>query len=746
MIKMIKHLGIRKYILILIGLIFLTDLAILLNIPVIRPILGFLFLTFLPGLLILQTLKLNKLEFAEKLVLVVGLSISFLMLFGLLLNNSSLVLGYNSPLSTISLLIPFNLVAIVLIVVVDRLNKNVIFLLPNFNLSASEKAFLIVPILFPALSIFGMHVMNTANNNIFLMALLFLIPTYVVSIYFFNERFTNRLYPVVIFLIATSLVLMFAMRSNHIIGADRHLEYYHFVTTLGNLHWSTLGHSALDACLCITLLPTIYQSILHLSEEYLYRILIPSIFLILPLVVYSITKKYIGEGYAFLASFCFMSQHLFISHNGGRTNVAILFFALAMMVLFNDKIQSMEKKFLFIVFMVSCTISHYSTTYVFFFILFGTFIGMETLSKIYIFKKTVSLKMIILFFVMVFFWYSQVTEAPFNSGVDFVKNTLVSLQNFFVEESRGTDTQALLAKDIEQKGIPHKIEFMFTWIVLAFIGIGVIALIIRCKEMSFPELNLKKPNFLREKFEVGYSVTALVCAGLLVAMVAFPYTSVGYGMQRLYILTNTILSVFFVIGGVMIAQYLKFDVIRGIALIRRLFSRAKRVSDGGVNGAQPLLKENVLKIRVYLIILLVLTPHFFCSTGVMYQIFGHHRAITLNSEGEGYDRFYVHDQESYAAKWLGEYVDYATVRKIFAADFFGGRRLISQGMIPVSAIDDTTFGKHKKIDGYIYLRCYNVVNGKLDNVPNEIYNMTDYQHIFIKKNEIYDSGCSKIYC
>ena len=175
-------------------LMFLTaDLAIILDIPYIRQIIGFLFLTLLPGLLILQILKLNKLGLTEKFVLSVGLSISFLMFFGLVINNSSLSLGYETPLVTSLLLISFNIAFVVLAIVGYKVNKEPIFSLPDLNLTTSEKAFLIVPILFPALCIFGMHVMNTADNNIILMLMLFLIPIYVVFVCFFNHKFPKRL-------------------------------------------------------------------------------------------------------------------------------------------------------------------------------------------------------------------------------------------------------------------------------------------------------------------------------------------------------------------------------------------------------------------------------------------------------------------------------------------------------------------------------------------------------------------------
>ena len=61
----------------------------------------------------------------------------------------------------------------------------------------------------------------------------------------------------------------------------------------------------------------------------------------------------------------------------------------------------------------------------------GTFIGIEILSKKYPFKKIISLTLVILFFSMIFLWYSQVTETAFNQGVAFVENTLTSLNEFF---------------------------------------------------------------------------------------------------------------------------------------------------------------------------------------------------------------------------------------------------------------------------------------------------------------------------
>ena len=720
----------KKVFAFIILLFILADLSILLNIPILRPLMGFLFLTILPGLLILRVLKLNKISSLEKFILSWGLSISFLMFFGLLINNLSLSLGYLTPLSVISLLISFNLAYILLAIIVSKINKNAVFSLPNLNLSTSEKAFLIVPVLFPALSISGMHVMNTTDNNIILMVLLFLIPIYVVFVCLLNQKFSKRMYPVVIFSISISLVLLMSLRSDHLIGTtDTHLEYYFFQITLDGLHWRILRMGGpLAACLSISLLPTIYQSILNVSSEFLFKILYSLICSITPLVIYVLSKKYIGEQYGFLASCFFMFQFNFLSTaNSTRMSTALLFFALAMMTLFSDKIEPLRKRMLFIIFMASCMVSHYSTTYIFFFIILGVFVGIEILSKKYTFKKVISLTTVLLFSALIFIWYSQVTETAFNCGVTFVENTLSDLNRFFIEESRQTDIQAMLGKDIQQKGVPHKIEFIFTWLTFALIGIGLVTLIRRYKEMSFPELKFKKPDFLKEKFEVTYFMIALACAGLLVAMVAFPYISM-YGTGRLYAVAIVILSVFFVIGGITLSN-LSF---KKKALPKKQIEERK-----GKIGER---KENDAQVRAYLIILLVLIPYFLCATGVMYNIFGVPRAIILNSEGESHKARYLYDSESRAAKWLGWNAE-KNIR--FYSTGMGGYYLMSQAKIPLHRTDTHSLLK-SKVNGYIYLFYDNVVEGRVS-VGSQCYNLTDYLDRFIGTNKIYANGGSEVY-
>ena len=277
--------GRRGYFLFLISILIITGLVILLDIPVLRQLFGFIFLTFVPGFFLLHILKLNKLGLVDKIVLSVGLSVAFLMLFGLLVNGSLLAIGYAKPFSTTSLLISFSTVTIVLAIFAYIRNKGITFSFSNFKLTTGEKAFLIVPALFPLLSIVGMRIMNLTDNNVLLMLLLFLIPVYVIFISFSNRRVPEKVYPATIFLISISLLLMYSLRSSHIIDGDTHREFFIFLTTLDNLRWGQLGFGVLDACLSISILPTIYQTFLNINPEYLFKILFSLIASILPLIV-----------------------------------------------------------------------------------------------------------------------------------------------------------------------------------------------------------------------------------------------------------------------------------------------------------------------------------------------------------------------------------------------------------------------------------------------------------------------------
>jgi uncharacterized membrane protein len=469
-----------------------------------------------------------------------------------------------------------------------------------------------------------------------------------------------------------------------------------------NQYWQILDRTPLDSCLSITLLPTIYQSFLNVYPEYLFKILYPILFAISALVVFIISKKYIGTHYSFLASFFFISQLYFIRTTAlSRINLAILFFILAIMVLFCDDITGVAKRGLFVIFAASCILSHYSTTYIFFFLLLFTWLGMEILPLIVSRKEKtavlvapnrrgITITIVVLFFVMLFLWYSQVIETAFSSGVGFIQQSFVSLNQLFLFESRAEQVPEAFGRGITYSLIPVKVKFVVNWLTIALIFIGTLGTLVRYRRMVSISDSGDKPSFLESKIDAEYFILSLVCSALLVFSVVVPYVS-SYGMGRIHFQIVCIVSMFFIIGGITIAKF--------------------------------------LKLRPVYLILLILIPFFLCNTGMVDQMFNR-PTLLLNSEGPGYDPYYIHDQESYAAKWLKNNGELENNR--INADGLGSKWLMSQGGISSGVDTHSLLQRDKSVEGYIYLRYCNVVN-------------VEFPYAHIGKNKIYTNGGSEVY-
>ncbi|MFC1937653.1 DUF2206 domain-containing protein [Chloroflexota bacterium] len=723
----------------------------LLDIPVLRQIAGFVFFTVVPGLLILYLLGLNKLRLVERMVLSVGCSVFFLMVFGLFINLALHSLGYATPLSTKSVIISFSVIILAFCLIAYWKNREAfLFDLSEFKLDAKEKAILLIPSFFLILSIYGAYLMNTTSNNTVLLVLLFMIAAYVIVAAAVNRKMSEKTYPIIIFSMGLSLLLMFALRSNHIMGMDAHYEFYLFQTTAAKQYWQVFSKTTLDSCLSISLLPAIYQSIVNIDAEYLFKMLYTLLLSTLPLVVYIICRRYVSGLYAFLASFFFISVTMFIFTTAlARTNMAILFFGLVVMVIVHDAMSDVSKKVLVLAFITSIVLSHYSATYITFFILLATWIGIQAFASLMrsrvkhespapgggrdnlpssaaippaaeansglrtglhnfaVSRQLITMYTVVLLFVIVFLWYSQITTSPFEYGVRFVKGTFTELQGFFLLESRATTVEMAFGQRTGGFPLPVRVEQISTWATIVLIAIGVLFALARLAG-QFVRRRSRDEN--RWHFVMGidaeYLIFSAACCAIMVASVALPHISIHYSMGRQYFQTMTALSLFLVVGSMVIAKY--------------------------------------VRVKPYWILIPVLIVYFLSTSGVTHQISGIPKSIWLNSEGPLYDAWYVSDEDSYAAKWLG---NYSSQNMLVYADSSTDRRLLSQAGIRPNVVLDSLFERDEEIGGYIYyiyLRSYNVVNGKML-YAGQILDMAEIQNDFSGKALIYTNSGSEVW-
>jgi uncharacterized membrane protein len=729
-----------KHFLVLLFFIALTDIFFLFNIPVLRQITGFIFLTFIPGLMFIYILKLHKLKITEKLVISIGLSISSAMLVGLLINSVFPLFGYMTPLSSNSVLISFNIFVIILSVVAYLRNRiSFSFNLDNFKLNTKEKAYLLLPCIFPFLATFGMLIMNTTSNNAILILFLIMIVGYIIFLIIKHNVLPIRIYTPAIMLIGLSVILLEALRSNHIIGADIHTEYYIFQQTLLNGRWLIRTTSPLDGCISVSILPTVYQSFLNMNSEYLFKILYAVLFSISPLIVYLISRKYLNPHYSFLAVVFFMSQYYFLDgESSPRTVIALLFFGLSMLMLLNNGMNNFNRYLLFGIFSTSVILSHYSTSYIFLFVMVFSLIIeiiVKRVSKAVKIPKLIheaadqgntlsdensynryriNVGIIIFYCIILFIWYALVSKATYKSTFDFFSRTLNSIQNIFDLESRGSSA-IIFGSGLSSASAPRLITFFVSWLVIIFVGIGILRIIVQYRKTTTIHPNNRKnkditPDFLIQKFESEYVIISFALAFIMGIAVVIPFILVGYDMERVFIQTMFILSPFFIIGGVTIAN---------------VFSKRIR------------------QYMAYFIILLALLIYFMCNTGVTYQLLGDPQVMTLASSGQDYNEMYVHDQETAAAKWISVYANKSDT--VFS-DFYGTMKLVSQGgLLSTNYAGQFIQYNQPSPNGYFFLSYFGSVNSKVWDANIQWHYISNYQDYFNGRNVLYSDSGSMVF-
>ncbi len=680
-------------------ILLLYDITVFLNIPLLRPLMGFVYFSTIPGLLILYALKINNIAVVKKFFLSIGLSISFLIFGGLLINTLYPALA--KPLSATNIVIFFNVMLFILLFISYITNKDNRDLRISLGFKTDGKR-LISPLmfsfLFPFISILGTHLMNMQENNIVLIFMLVLIPIYIVAIFYLDSQIPEITYPFSIIMIGISLHLMHSLTSNYLIGRDIHIEYYIARLTVNNMLWDVSNYQhAYSACLSIAILPPIYGLLLGIDVLYVFKLLFPILGALIPAICYVIFSKYVEKKYAMLASFFFMAQVPFIYdlQSATRTEIALIFFALAILVFFDNEINMMNKRILFLIFTFSIVVSHYSTSYLFFAIVSIMFLSENYFSKLYGKNKEsfslISIGTIALLFMVIFFWYSQITFTPFDNLLDFIQKTFVHLGNLFVDEVRAQSATAIIGVGVS--GASRWIVMIVQDLIIIFITIGLFDTILRYKGT---------------KYHMGYISIMLISWTIMASMFILPFVSTGYGVYRTYQM-----------GLITLAPML-------------------------YGGIDTVFKYISVKHLSSLFFMSVLVLQFFCATHIVDEVFGNPNSVELDREGVKHEDYYIYDAEVSGSKWIN---NYGEINSTIWTDARGYTRVLT-AFDKIPPINSNFFKRTVTVkNGYIYLRYSNKVNDKVfpTNNYSDVRNLSDYENLFYYKNSVYNNGGCEVY-
>lgn len=694
---------------------FLTCIAIFLDVPIAGQILGFLFLSFIPGIVCLKILRMRELDLVEFVLLSAGLSIAFLMLFGLLINQVYPLFGFSAPLSPLSLIISINLVLLGLLAISFSTKEELsISVGTHFNREFILSTLLVL--FFPFLSVTGATFVNFYMNNSILLLLVVLISALVFLIAI-SDRIPLKLYPIALLAIALALVFHESLTTSYLYGFDIHTEYHLFTLVKNNSFWNNVIPSTMsdignqNAMLSVTILPTIFSNFLNLSGVWVFKILYPLIFSFVPLGLYQTYQKRIGKRNAFLAVFFFMSFYAFYREllSVSRQMIAELFLVLLIFLFLDEKIDKLQKRVLLVVFTVGLVVSHYSTSYVFVFIL-----AFAWLLSVLLKKKTKLTGGYVLLTLLVTFSWAIYTSASslFNSIVQFAESRFNAFFSEFLNpSSRQTDVLRGIGVGSQAESFGHEVGRYFNYLSELFIIIGFVAIIVMRTRLN-------------KKYDLGREFILFSCGGivLLLMSIVVPYFASALNVSRIYHLVLLFVAPLFVLGG---------EIMFG--------------------GASKVFRKWAKRVNLTALVTIVLIGCFLFNIGFIYEITGDvpfsnalsMSRVKISSPVDFYSK-YTCIGEICGAEWLSR--NTVPSSQIYSDLDAEVHVLTSYGMFNESQMTVLSNGTTIMSEGsYVYLRFLNIAYGEMVGADLNIWNTSDISCILEKQNLIYSNGECQIY-
>ncbi|MFC1953985.1 DUF2206 domain-containing protein [Chloroflexota bacterium] len=668
------------------------------HIPFLTELIGFIYLTFVPGVVILRALRLHNLGSTKTFLYSVGLSVAVVMFGGLLVSAAGLAIGIAAPLSALTLIIAFSIIVLVLCALSYIRDRN--FAKPT---SIEVEEILSPSVLFLALllslSIMGALWLNHYQNNFLLLCVMALIAVVVALIG--CRRFIGEVYyPLVIFMIALTLLIHFQLSFSNLAGTDIQGEYHVARLTAVNALWDPMAIwlASYSDMLSITILPATYSILLGMEVMTVFKVLYSFVFALVPLGLYEVYRSQTDERTGFLAAFFFMSFGAFMSTMSflTRMQVAELFFMLLVILALSKDLAPDKRVALFIIFSFSLTVSHYGLSYYFIFYLLLAWlfpIFWKWATKQGGRGGVLTATLIMLCLVATLSWYtylsgSAILRSSLNIG-EYIWQNIGSILDPQARDIKLLQGLGLAQVGIFEHSLLREIGGWLYRITYIMIAVGMVRWIVKRREMKFT------PEY------IGLSLAAAIT--MLASLVIPNLSYTGMGTSRTFHIALILLAPFCILGGE--------TIFNGI---NSLYLRIRK---------QVLVAPMRQSTAHLLIIFLILIPSLLVNTGFIFEVSGDPPAsLSLGKERHAVSRndmvrasFYNVTrtyQEISGARWLAKYGD--DQKKIYG-DQISLEQVPTDGLVDRDASIDRQrirlfhLGGGELDDGaYVYLRSFNV--------------------------------------
>ena len=404
---------------------------------------------------------------------------------------------------------------------------------------------------------------------------------------------TAWVYPSIIYLMGITITLVYAFTTNYTEVSDTAREYliYSAIVQTGSWQIESGALAIQSACLAVTLFPALLQRLFGIEPLLFFKLYSSLIIPLLPVVVYLIARRFVSNLYAFLVAVFFMGQVCFLQAPSiARSNMALLFFALALLVLLQLSLSKRMKFPVLFVLATGMVISHYGTTFASLFILgtTGAVISLWWLiRRTQLLYRDSILIVCLSLIVGITVWYGFITHTPLTEGISFVEDSTFTevivetedagIQDYGIAEVSSRDKIIQVALGV--KNPDGDTTFTFNWATFVFSWLTVML-------MSYGLL-ITLIKWHREKaVPLEYLMLSIIGYAIILVVVALPFVSRTYSIERTYCHMLIFLGIYFIFGCSDIARR--------------------------------------LKLKAYMVILPVLLPYFYFTytTGIIHSITG----------------------------------------------------------------------------------------------------------------------------
>ena len=687
--------------------------SIVLDILVARQVLGFLFLTFIPGYLFLKVAKIKLPSLHTTLLFSAGTSIFFTMIVGLLLNSVLPILGLQDPLSPLNTVFAINFCVVAACIFLwtkceSPTPQPLSYSRPKF--SARQMPLAIVLVSVTIATLLGTEIARVANNSLVLM-LLVILTSLIVFCALSKRVIPPGAYPLVILVIAFFLLFHMSLISGFLIGYDIHLEAYFARTTLMNSFWAKSILNPYSGMLSITILPVAYAQFLNYDIMWVLKIVFPLIYLLVPVTLYFVYRKQTSSLVAFLGVFLLMLMDTFYVQMLGlaREMIGEFFLVLSLLLIVNKKIDLFYRKLLLVVFSIGILLSHYSLVYIFLLLILVAY-SISSYFRHHGDKSPplVTGKFVLAYAVAAVVWYLFIVPGASTSLAD----ALNYMYSAIISNVTAPGLSGLMP--VATSFTRQLAQYLF-YILQVFIVVGLIALILARRVSSFaPE----------------YSAMAVTGLLILVASIVLPSFAASLNISRFYHIALLIIAPFCALGGLEI----------GLFVESKFLLHSRKIGKTAI--------VYFKKIWAFAIVAM-LVSFFLFQVGFVYKITGDTQtSVALSRNRDTWPvtllSLDADSREISGCQWIPNYAE--NTPKVYS-DQISRRYLSSYGIVPPENWSELGPPAHYQAvqNSLFFFGSLSVEHGKVFGYF-DIWNSTDFSLIFGSDNRVYSDGGSEIYC